>query len=52
MIALKPGGIIIYEHGCSQQNEVVGVLKESGFSNIQTIKDFQGLDRIVYGYKY
>jgi hypothetical protein len=51
MIALKPGGIIIYEHGCSQQNEVVGVLKESGFSNIQTIKDFQGLDRIVYGYK-
>ena len=52
MIALKPGGIIIYEHGCFQQNEVVGVLKESGFSNIQTIKDFQGLDRIVYGYKY
>jgi predicted methyltransferase len=51
MIALKPGGIIIYEHGCSQQTEVVGVLKESGFSNIQTIKDFQGLDRIVYGYK-
>ena len=49
--SLKLGGKIIFEHGYSQADEVSNILKDSGFKNILTCKDFQGLDRYTYANK-
>ena len=49
--SLKLGGKIIFEHGYSQADEVSNILKDSGFKNIVTCKDFQGLDRYTYANK-
>jgi len=48
---LKLGGKIIFEHGYSQADEVSNILKDYGFKNIVTCKDFQGLDRYTYANK-
>ncbi len=49
--SLKLGGKIIFEHGCSQAEEVSNILKKLGFKNIATKKDLQGLDRYTYANK-
>ena len=49
--SLKLGGKIIFEHGYSQASEVSNTLKDFGFKNIVTCKDFQGLDRYTYANK-
>ena len=49
--SLKLGGKIIFEHGYSQASEVSNILKDFGFKNIVTCKDFQGLDRYTYANK-
>jgi len=49
--SLKQGGKIIFEHGNSQAKEVSNILKNFGFKNIMTSKDFQGLDRYTYASK-
>ncbi len=49
--SLKLGGKIIFEHGYSQADEVSNILKDYGFKNIVTCKDFQGLDRYTYANK-
>ena len=49
--SLKLGGKIIFEHGYSQGSEVSSILKDFGFKNIVTCKDFQGLDRYTYANK-
>ena len=49
--SLKLGGKIIFEHGYSQAEEVSNILKDFGFENIVTCKDFQGLDRYTYANK-
>ena len=49
--SLKLGGKIILEHGYSQGSEVSNILKDFGFKNIVTCKDFQGLDRYTYANK-
>ncbi len=51
IIALKPNGRIIFEHGYSQRLEVTKILKDSGFKNIISEQDFQGLDRLIYAEK-
>ena len=43
---LKYNGIIIYEIGYDQAQDVCDILKEN-YTNIKVIKDFAGLDRIV-----
>ena len=45
--ALKPGGLILLEIGETQASSVKGILEDAGFSNISTIKDLNGKDRIV-----
>ena len=51
ILSLKVGGKIIFEHGYSQGSEVSNILKDFGFKNIVTCKDFQGLDRYTYANK-
>ena len=51
MLALKPSGRIIFEHGYSQRLEVTNILKENGFRNIVSEQDLQGLDRLIFADK-
>lgn len=46
---LKPGGSIYLEIGKGQANEVTRILEAYGVQNINFIKDYQQIDRIVYG---
>ncbi|MCR5153777.1 MAG: peptide chain release factor N(5)-glutamine methyltransferase [Lachnospiraceae bacterium] len=45
---LKPGGKIFYEIGCDQAEDVENILRENGFTDIKTVKDLAGLDRVVH----
>ena len=49
--SLRPGGKIIFEHGSSQAEEVMNILKNLGFKNIISKQDLQGLDRYTYANK-
>ena len=49
--SLRRGGKIIFEHGYYQAEEVSTILKDFGFKNIVTCKDYQGLDRYTYANK-
>lgn len=48
---LKPGGLIAFEIGWDQSVGVSEILHKNGFENVQTIKDYSGLDRIVWAMK-
>ena len=45
---LAPGGVLAVEHGCAQGAEVRGLL-EGVLSDILTIEDYGGLDRVTCG---
>lgn len=47
---LKHGGMLIYEIGYDQGNDIREILLEQGFSNISILKDFQGHDRVIIGF--
>lgn len=44
---LRRYGLLLLEIGCEQAKAVCAVLQENGFSNIEVIKDYAGLDRVV-----
>lgn len=46
---LSRGGMLFYEIGYDQAKEVCEIMKEEGFREIEVVKDFAGLDRVVYG---
>lgn len=46
---LKPKGKLFFEIGYDQAEAVTGLIKESGFQQIEAIKDYAGLDRAVWG---
>jgi release factor glutamine methyltransferase len=48
---LKPGGILAFEVGHDQANDVSDIMKGNGYSRIYTKKDLQGIDRVVIGFK-
>ena len=48
---LVPGGWLLYEIGCSQGEDVAGLLQKEGFENIEIRQDLAGLDRVVLGRK-
>jgi len=50
-IALKDGGMIIFEHGYNQKDEVIKILSDAGFSQVHSLQDLQELDRIVFATK-
>lgn len=48
---LKRDGLLIYEIGWDQGQELVDILEENEFQDIELVRDFQGHDRIVLGFK-
>lgn len=46
---LKPGGMLFYEIGYDQGAAVSEILSHEGFGEIQVVKDYAGLDRVVSG---
>tara|TARA_B100001564_G_C20626985_1_gene665149 strand:- start:759 stop:1586 length:828 start_codon:yes stop_codon:yes gene_type:complete len=48
--ALKRGGVLIYEHGYRQSDKVREIFSNFGFRNIESIKDYQGIERIAYAF--
>lgn len=46
---LKNKGILSFEIGYNQGNEVKKLMLDSGYENIEVIKDLAGLDRVVIG---
>jgi len=47
---LKHGGMLAYEAGHDQAEEVSNILKDEGFKKIYTKKDLQSIDRVVIGF--
>ncbi len=48
---LKQGGILAYEVGYDQAEDVELIMKNNGYSRIYKKKDIQGIDRVVIGFK-
>ncbi|MDE5939587.1 MAG: peptide chain release factor N(5)-glutamine methyltransferase [Lachnospiraceae bacterium] len=46
---LNGGGMLFFEIGCEQAESVREIMEEAGFREIEVVKDFAGLDRVVYG---
>jgi len=46
---LRPGGVLLLEHGYDQADAVVELLRQQGFEQISTLRDLAGLDRVSGG---
>lgn len=46
---LNRGGKLYYEIGFDQAQSVTGLLEQHGYKEIRVVKDYAGLDRMVYG---
>ena len=46
---LKPNGILLFEHGYKQGKQVASLMREAGFTDCRTLKDYAGNERITYG---
>lgn len=46
---LTRGGMLFFEIGCDQAAVVSALMKKAGFLEIQVIKDYAGMDRVVFG---
>lgn len=46
---LKREGMLIFEHGFNQSNDVKNIFEENGFTNVKLIKDFQNHPRATLG---
>lgn len=48
---LNDGGILAYEIGMGQENDVSDIMIKNGFTNILFVKDLSGITRVVKGEK-
>lgn len=48
---LNGGGMLFFEIGYDQGKAVHDLMEENGYQNVAVLKDYAGLDRVVYGYK-
>ena len=46
---LSPNGVMAFEVGINQADLVADIMKENGFTGIQTRKDYGDIDRVVFG---
>ena len=44
---LKNNGIVMFEHGDGQSNDIAAILDEKGFEEIEMIKDYSGKERVI-----
>ncbi len=49
--SLKEGGMIIFEVGFSQADAVCEILKQNGYKDVKTVKDYNGINRVVCAIK-
>lgn len=50
-LLLREGGLLAFEIGYDQRDEVMGIMDEKGFVNISSAKDLAGNDRVVLGFR-
>ncbi|MBQ8921828.1 MAG: peptide chain release factor N(5)-glutamine methyltransferase [Oscillospiraceae bacterium] len=48
---LKPGGLLAYEVGYTQAAAVGEILSQNSFEQIERIRDLNGIERVVLGYR-
>jgi release factor glutamine methyltransferase len=48
---LVDGGSLFYEIGAGQSDSVISIMSGNGFMEIQIVKDYQKIDRVIYGIK-
>ena len=51
-VALKPGGALYIEHGHDQAAAVCSLFVANGFSDVRTLLDYAGCDRLICGVKH
>lgn len=44
---LKPNGLVYFEHGKGQENAIKSLLEEYGFSEIEILQDYNGINRFI-----
>lgn len=49
--ALKEGGGLFFEINPNHANDMVTMMRNTGYSDINVVKDFQNLNRFVYAFK-
>lgn len=50
--ALRPGGLLIFEVGIGQAEQVAWMMVKAGYENIRITRDTGGIDRVVEGQKH
>ena len=50
-IILKENGVLLYELGYDQSGDVARIMQENGFQTA-TVKDLNGIERVILGKKY
>ena len=45
--ALKPGGFLCFEFGMDQGDDVCSLLEANGFTVVERVNDFNGIERAV-----
>lgn len=48
---MRKGAYLFFEIGCEQGEAVKTLMQEGGFEQVEILKDYAGLDRVVYGIK-
>lgn len=48
---MRKGAYLFFEIGCEQGEAVKTLMQEGGFEQAEILKDYAGLDRVVYGIK-
>lgn len=46
---LNPEGMLFFEIGYDQGEEVRALMEQAGYAEVEVVKDYAGLDRVVYG---
>lgn len=49
LVYLKPQGWLMLEHGYNQAEQVADLMAETGLTNVETIRDLGGNDRVTIG---
>lgn len=50
-VHMRKGAHLLFEIGCEQGEAVTNLMREAGFAQVGTFKDYAGLDRVVSGVK-
>lgn len=48
---LKPNGFLLFEHGFAQRDDIVSLLKQNHYQNIECFNDYQNLPRAILAYQ-